>query len=697
MDQLVYTYHDQTNWLKSVVDNAASLPISGNPDFRNDPGNNAQDYYYDVNGNIIMDRNKGFGSGNAPHTTYSLRNKPLKINFENGAVIEFTYDSEGNKVKKVVTPPVGQGNTEVWHYSNGFVFKGGTLEYILHPEGRVRTTSADFTYDFFLKDHLDNVRAVAGTQLLMVSGNGGTSSNGPALRTYVATMEVSQASTEGEIWQNIHEVRDVKPLSTMGDDTKAARLNAHEEDRRIGTALMLRVMPGDRFDISASSYYAEPSNEPIISGSDIAGALISALGAGTAAGVPVTELDQNLGIIQSSVGNQEFGATLDALHAEDHPDRPKSHLNWIFFDENLNPIYDKSGSRQASGHGAWATETVENELIADHPGYVLFFTDNTTSMDVYWDQTTVTVSQGQVLEEDHYYPFGLTLSENSYFPLDKNKYKLTTKELQSEFGLYYYDFGARMYDMQIGKWVSIDEEAEDYFAHSPYNYVGNNPVRRIDPDGRSWWDKVVGATVAVVDNASGGIVNLRTSYQPDDPEDYNQGQDVGEIVSIVGGAVEGAIGLGLANTSAAVLIGSGGTTAVVTGPGMVVGTAMSTHGLLMASSGAANFASQKGRIPEVKSKAASNRAESIRKGIPSNQIGPSGKPKIHSVNKPTLKTTKDAARNNPKSNSAPIKHTNDRGQKTHFHSTKNGEKLKGKDNVHYNNRSSKQNPKDEER
>ena len=29
--------------------------------------------------------------------------------------------------------------------------------------------------------------------------------------------------------------------------------------------------------------------------------------------------------------------------------------------------------------------------------------------------------------------------------------------------------------------------AEKYYSHSPYNYVGNNPVSRVDPDGMAWY------------------------------------------------------------------------------------------------------------------------------------------------------------------------------------------------------------------
>jgi RHS repeat-associated protein len=70
-----------------------------------------------------------------------------------------------------------------------------------------------------------------------------------------------------------------------------------------------------------------------------------------------------------------------------------------------------------------------------------------------------------------------------------NRYKYNDKEYISDSKLY--DYGARHYDPVVGRWWAVDPLAEDYQDFSPYNFVENNPLRFIDPDGNGPTDIVI--------------------------------------------------------------------------------------------------------------------------------------------------------------------------------------------------------------
>ena len=88
--------------------------------------------------------------------------------------------------------------------------------------------------------------------------------------------------------------------------------------------------------------------------------------------------------------------------------------------------------------------------------------------------------EGTVEEVNHYYPFGGVFSSTG----DAQPYKYNGKELDRKGGLDWYDYGARHYDSVLGRWNGVDPSCEKHYSWSPYVYCKNNPVLRIDPDGK---------------------------------------------------------------------------------------------------------------------------------------------------------------------------------------------------------------------
>ena len=87
---------------------------------------------------------------------------------------------------------------------------------------------------------------------------------------------------------------------------------------------------------------------------------------------------------------------------------------------------------------------------------------------------------GSVEEVNHYYPFGGLYANST----NVQPYKYNGKELDTKKGLNWYDYGARMYDVAVGRWHAVDPLAEKFYVVSPYVYCLNDPVKHVDPDGK---------------------------------------------------------------------------------------------------------------------------------------------------------------------------------------------------------------------
>jgi RHS repeat-associated protein len=529
IDDLGYTYIAGSNKLLKVMDGVTTDNKLG--DFKDGSNGTGDDYAYDNNGNLITDNNKAISS-----ITYNHLNLPHTITVTGKGTITYTYDAAGNKLQKTTTETGATVDgfttniTTTTTYIGGSVYESKTyshtslsaknqadkLLFMGMEEGRIRIRETDntFQYDYMLKDHLGNVRMVL-TDEEKINYYPATTLEGTFSST--GTSQAASMVNYEKQFYNIDDTK-IKPESSIASwgtesigNTKLyynnngnppANLsypsgttpvqedgsnNLYELDannNKTGLEFVMKVMAGDKVDIFGKSYFLNTAtvNNANSSALDILNLMTSLLGAPAnavgAKGITAAQLNSiNSSLIPPSFirGNNDETTTI-----------PKAYINYIILDEQFK--YVKGGASRVGTSGQvknhWDVDAILREITIDKNGYIFVYVSNESKLPVFFDNLQVIHKPGPILEETHYYPFGLTMTGISFKALTgnaENKLKYNGYELNQDFDINLYESFYRSHDPQLGRFWQIDVRPSEML--SLYASMANNPISYFDPLG----------------------------------------------------------------------------------------------------------------------------------------------------------------------------------------------------------------------
>jgi RHS repeat-associated protein len=476
MDRLAYQY--EGNRLKNVNEESGGSESFGFKQ-RSGAGTTSQEYFYDANGNMNKDLNKGI-----KEIRYNHLNLPKEVIKDDDSKIVYTYDAAGIKLRQQVFSGTGDPLKQT-DYVGGLVYEDGVLQFMQHGEGRVLlgATSADGQpeYQYHMKDHLGNVRL--------------TFTSKPQVDTYMATMETERAQEEESQFLNVKGKPIGKPLDhthkggkhNIGEVAEVARLNGSRGERN-GPRKTLAVMAGDTIRAMVRAKYLDLREKS----SDLTADMILAALSG-APGYTVTVEGAATRIAMNSTGAT---ALLNPLEEQE---QPKAFLSWQFLPANGRKADEDGGFKQVSAAAAISNatgignhEVLEIEYIVKQKGWINLELDmaaedsyeaETRNIDVYFDDFEVAHHHGLIVQEDSYYPFGLTFNEYKREGSLENKFKFQGQEHQDDLDLGWVQFKWRNHDPALGRFFNVDPLADEYVYNSPYAFSENKVTNHIELEG----------------------------------------------------------------------------------------------------------------------------------------------------------------------------------------------------------------------
>jgi RHS repeat-associated protein len=383
------------------------------------------------------------------------------------------------------------------------VYEGSNLQYINFEEGRIRVIqpaslsngydalaidgNMDLpdgkkgVYDYFIRDYQENVRMILSEESHYSLGQ--------------CTMETARAGNEEPVFgqtgggNEVSVTRTGKPSGWNSNSSSSVSKLSKLTGNTIGPNSLLKVMAGDELNARADYYYQSPvANNSNSLLTDIVNTLVQAISGSTAASAPVKGGTSG---ISANLNASVPLANVSDPHRYTTDNIPRAYLNILFFDERFNFVPENSTAVRVSQSGDGAAPLVlPANIKAPKNGFAYIYVSNENDDAVYFDNLQVSDNRGRMIEENHYYAFGLKIAGISSKKLGDiaegmldNKNLYNDKELIDEADLDWYDYGFRNYDPQIGRFPQLDPLTDDYPYYTPYQYAGNEPIGNVDLDG----------------------------------------------------------------------------------------------------------------------------------------------------------------------------------------------------------------------
>jgi RHS repeat-associated core domain len=292
--------------------------------------------------------------------------------------------------------------------------------------------------------------------------------------------------------QTYYEKVNVERVTRSGNGSDKEQL-LRKNTQSIGAGKLLKVMVNDKLQIKVDYFTPNDATDNTNANGlqSVITQLLSILN--STAPAPV---HGNGGLITNDLQNSiPFTDFLQPQIGSDATPMPKAYLNILFFDEQFKFVPENSEIVPVTAKGVeqQLLRVQNNAKVVPKNGYAYIYVSNESNNLVYFDNLQIIHEKGALLEETHYYPFGLTMAGISSkafkanYSENRRKFnygsELASEEFSDGSGLEWYETNFRSLDPQIGRWWQIDPHAEYHLSTTSYGYVLNNPLLYNDPFG----------------------------------------------------------------------------------------------------------------------------------------------------------------------------------------------------------------------